>query len=54
MKSGTDQPDWDNLSTFPAEMLDVDSQRDALDKFRKFAKASKIKPRTNPGVRKKN
>lgn len=54
MKSAGDTPDWQNLINVPAEMIDVDAQKDALDKLRRFAKTSKVKPRTNPGVRKKN
>lgn len=47
-------PDPNDYKRITAEELYVDSERDAVVKFRKFAKTSKVKPRTIPIVRKLN
>lgn len=44
----------ENLRKITAEELFVDGEMDALRKFRKFAKTSKVKPRTINLTRKLN
>jgi hypothetical protein len=48
------QPDPNNTRKVSAEELFVDSEIDALKKLRKFAKTSKVKPKTINLTRKLN
>lgn len=54
MKSGNDSPDWNNLTGVFFFELEDTSNRETLDKLKKIAKRSKVKPRTDPGKREKN
>lgn len=48
------QPDPRDVRKISAEELFVDSELDAVKKFRKFAQTSKVKPRTVNLTRKLN